>query len=62
LEEGPVVTFITENGVSGLQWSGGDVFWGHTYEDDGPPARGRKEDLGEWVDRCIDIMINPEDS
>ena len=53
-------TFIAENAVSGLQWSGGRVLWGHTYDDDSPPSSGRKIRLEEWVDECVAKMINPE--
>jgi hypothetical protein len=53
------VTCMTEMGVSGLQWSDGHVYWGHTYEDDGPPDPGKEIELGEWVDECIHKMINP---
>ena len=59
--ENDEVTFISEYGVSGLQWSNGRVFWGHTYDDDSPPPPGRKINLDEWVDECIDRMINPSD-
>jgi hypothetical protein len=55
------VTYISENGVSGLQWSGGEVIWGHTYDDDSPPGPGRKIKLDAWIDECIDSMINPSD-
>jgi hypothetical protein len=55
------VTYISENGVSGLQWSGGEVIWGHTYDDDSAPSPGKKIPLGEWVDQMIDGMINPSD-
>ncbi|MBN1898627.1 MAG: hypothetical protein JW827_07600 [Spirochaetes bacterium] len=58
---GDVVTFITENGVSGLQWSNGRVFWGHTYDDDSPPSEGKTISLEEWIDECVDKMINPDD-
>lgn len=53
-------TFISENGVSGLQWSGGEVIWGHTYDDDTPTAPGRKISLDSWVDECVKKMINPD--
>jgi hypothetical protein len=57
-----VVTFITENGVSGLQWLDGEVTWGHTYDDDSSASDGKKIGLGEWIDECIDKMINPDDN
>jgi hypothetical protein len=57
---GGTVTFITENGVSGLQWSDGEVIWGHTYDSDGSPAPGRKIDLPAWIDECVDKMVNPD--
>ena len=54
------VTFITEMGVSGTQWSDGQVRWGHTYDDDdATPQEGKKIELDLWVDQCIEIMINP---
>lgn len=56
---GDTVTFIAEEGVSGLQWSGGRVIWGHTYDDDSPVGDGERIELGAWIDRCIDGMINP---
>jgi len=55
------ITYISENGVSGLQWSNGEVIWGHTYDDDSAPTPGRKVSLGQWVDEMIDVMINPSD-
>jgi hypothetical protein len=55
------VTYISENGVSGLQWSNGEAIWGHTYDDDSPPSPGRKIGLGQWIDEMIDHMINPTD-
>lgn len=58
---GDEVTYISENGVSGLQWSGGEVIWGHTYDEDSPPGPGRKITLDDWIDECIDGMINPSD-
>jgi hypothetical protein len=57
--EGESVTWISENGVSGLQWSGGEVIWGHAYDDESPPAPGRRIGLSEWVDECLEKMINP---
>jgi hypothetical protein len=59
--ENDEVTFISENGVSGLQWSNGEVIWGHTYDDDSAPGPGRKISLDDWIDECIDSMINPDD-
>lgn len=53
------VTFIAEEGVSGVQWSGGRACWGHTYDDDSPAGEGEEIGLGAWIDRCIDEMINP---
>jgi len=58
-EEEDVVTYITENGVSGLQWAHGGVYWGHVYDDDTGPVSVRIIDLDEWVDECIENMINP---
>jgi hypothetical protein len=58
---GEQATFITEFGVSGLQWSGGEVIWGHTFDDDLAPEPGRKISLDDWIDECIDAMINPSD-
>lgn len=52
------VTFIAEMGVSGTQWSNGEVIWGHTYDDDSPPSPGRKISLDDWIDECINIMIS----
>jgi hypothetical protein len=52
------VTFIAEMGVSGTQWSNGEVIWGHTYDDDSPPSPGRKIGLDDWIDECINIMIS----
>ena len=54
-----IVTYITEYGVSGLQWSKGEVIWGHTYDDDTPASPGRKIGLELWIDEMIDHMINP---
>ncbi len=34
-------TYIPENGISGFQWSNGEVFRGHTYDDDTAPSNGR---------------------
>lgn len=56
---GSEVTYISENGVSGLQWSGGEVIWGHTYDDDSPPQPGNKIALDDWIDKMIDDMVNP---
>ena len=58
-EKGEEVTCMEEEGVSGLQWAGGEVSWGHTFEDDSAPAEGRKVELGDWVDECLQKMINP---
>lgn len=58
---GEEVTYISENGVSGLQWSGGEVLWGHTYDDDSAPSPGRKISLDDWIDECVDKMINPSE-
>jgi hypothetical protein len=58
-EEEEVVTYITENGVSGLQWAHGGVYWGHVYDDDTGPVSVRMVELDEWVDECIEKMINP---
>jgi hypothetical protein len=58
-DEGDVVTYIAESGVSGLQWAHGGVYWGHTYDDDTGPVPVRRIGLDEWVDECIDKMINP---
>jgi hypothetical protein len=56
---GDEATFIAEEGVSGVQWSGGRARWGHTYDDDQPPPEGEAVGLGPWVDRCVGEMINP---
>jgi len=54
------VTFISEMGVSGSQWSDGQVRWGHTYDDDDATiAEGKKIALDLWIDKCIEMMINP---
>jgi hypothetical protein len=58
---GDEVTYISENGVSGLQWSDGEVIWGHTYDDDSAPGPVKKISLDDWIDECIDAMINPSD-
>lgn len=58
-EKNEEVTYISENGVSGLQWSGGEVIWGHTYDDDSGPGPGKKIALDEWIDEMIESMINP---
>lgn len=58
-DEGSIVTYIAENGVAGLQWAHGGVYWGHTYDDDTGPGTIRKISLDKWVDECIDTMINP---
>jgi hypothetical protein len=55
---GDEVTFMSEMGVSGLQWSNGEVIWGHTYDDDSSPSPGRKVDLDAWIDDCIKSMIS----
>ncbi len=60
-EQSDEVTYISENGVSGLQWSDGEVIWGHTYDDDSAPSPGRKVSLGQWVDEMIDVMVNPSE-
>jgi hypothetical protein len=60
-DEDTQVTYISENGVSGLQWSDGEVIWGHTYDDDSGPSPDRKVGLAEWVDEMIEAMINPSD-
>jgi hypothetical protein len=52
--------FTSENGVSGLQWSAGRVFWGHTHDDDSPPSAGKRISIDDWIDECIGIMINPD--
>jgi hypothetical protein len=57
--EEDVVTYITENGVSGLQWAHGGVYWGHVYDDETGPVSVRMIGLDEWVDECIENMINP---
>lgn len=59
--EGEEVTCISEMGVSGLQWSNGEVIWGHTYDDDSAPSGGRKIGLDAWIDECIETMINPSE-
>jgi hypothetical protein len=53
-----IVTFIEENGVSGLQWRQGTVSWGHTYEDS-VPSKVRQVGLDEWVDDRVQAMSNP---
>lgn len=54
------ITFIKETGVSGTQWCDGQVRWGHTYDDENDTLpEGRKIALDEWVDECIEKMINP---
>jgi hypothetical protein len=58
-DEDTQVTYISENGVSGLQWSNGEVIWGHTYDEDAGPSPGRKADLAAWIDEMIDSMVNP---
>ncbi len=55
------VTFITENGVSGRQWSNGRAYWGNTFDDAAQPDRQRWIGLEEWVDECIEDMVNPTD-
>jgi len=55
------VTYISENGVSGFQWSDGYVIWGHTFNDDSSPERGKKIGLDQWIDDCIAEMINPSE-
>lgn len=51
-------TFIERNAISGLQWEGGVVRWGHTLDDEGPgAARGERVGLDAWVDRCVARMI-----
>jgi len=60
-DEDTQVTYISDNGVSGLQWSNGEVVWGHTYDDDSGPSPGTKVGLDEWIDEMVDAMINPSD-
>ena len=50
-------TFIAEEGVSGIQWSAGEVVWGHAYDDDSPPSKGRKISLESWIDECVEKII-----
>jgi hypothetical protein len=60
---GDTVTFIEENGVSGLQWKDGAVIWGHTFEDSLPsPVRDDAPpmSLGEWIDDRARVMTNPD--
>ncbi len=54
-----IATLIGENAVSGLQWSNGGVFWGHTYDEDGPAPQRRTVSLGDWIDECLARMVNP---
>ncbi len=58
-DRGNIVTFIGENAVAGRQWRRGRVIRGHTYEDDSPGGAGNPVSLDEWVDTCVDRMINP---
>ena len=58
-ERGDIATLIGENAVSGLQWSNGGVFWGHTYDEDGPAPQRRTVSLGDWIDECLARMVNP---
>jgi hypothetical protein len=60
-DEDVQVTYISENGVSGLQWMNGVAYWGHTFDDDPGPIKGKKIGLDEWVDEMIEAMINPSD-
>ncbi len=57
-DEDTTATFIAPEGVSGIQWSGGRVAWGHTYED-GPRPKGEKVSLSQWIDHCVQEMIHP---
>ena len=45
--------------MSGLQWANNGVYWGHTFEDDGGPVTVKKISLIDWIDECIEKMINP---
>ena len=57
--EGDIITYITENGQSGLQWANGGAYWGHVYDDDTGPVSVRKIGVDAWVDEYIAKMINP---
>jgi hypothetical protein len=58
---GEVVTYISEMGMSGLQWSEGQVLWGHTFDDDSSPSKGEKINLDAWIDNCLQEMVNPNE-
>lgn len=55
---GERATFMTENGVSGRQWSCGNAYWGNTYDDTSSNHR-RWITLDDWVDECLEEMVNP---
>lgn len=57
----PCVTFILENGVFGLQWRGGVVFWDNSYDESGEDKKLKVIKLETWVDECIKEMINPSE-
>jgi len=52
-------TYMDEQGLSGIQWTGGSTSWGHVFDGDCYSER-EKIELDEWIDRCIEKMINPE--
>jgi len=51
-------TYMDEQGLSGNQWSEGDVSWDNVY-DSGPTTKIEKISLSKWIDRCLKEMINP---
>jgi hypothetical protein len=52
-----MVTYKTENGLSGTCWSSGRVALGTVYDDDGDSAPGTETALEEWVDQCVADMV-----
>ncbi|OGJ88285.1 MAG: hypothetical protein A2268_05225 [Candidatus Raymondbacteria bacterium RifOxyA12_full_50_37] len=51
-----MVTFKTENGLSGEQWSNGYADFGTVYETDDAPSQGKKIDLDVWISQCLEEM------
>ena len=56
-----LVTFKSESGLSGTSWSGGYVSWGTVWDDDDSDGcSGRKCDLDDWINECLEKMCLPE--
>ncbi len=56
-----MVTFKSENSLSGTCWSNGRVDWGMVYDDDDyDGSNAIKCDLDVWINECIKEMCLPE--